>query len=193
MPLWDYKCDSCNKTVEKFFNRFIESPNCEDCGTPMIYEPSYYYSSNAQRFDPVVIHRDSEGNIRFPGSVNSPVPEGFQRIELSTLSEVRRFEREINSSERGKIEKADYNRQRNMDLVVAANREDVRGVVEKFSPRGRKFYDLMREAADARRAEIRSRGTKGPEFHLEAFSFDSSNRDAYRDSQNEWGRAGNRK
>lgn len=194
MPMYDYRCETCNRTFERFFSKFVESPNCTECGSVMSYEPSFWYNSrDAQSFTPVVIHRDSEGNIRLPGSVNAPVPPGFERVELRDIHQVRKFENEMNSKERDKAAEFRYAKSGNFDAQVRANREAMAQIVGKFSPRGRRFYDAMKEAADIKREQMSRRGTPEPNFHIDAFSFNASNREDYRDAANEWGRSGQRK
>ncbi len=206
----DYTCKECHFVFEHFGDTFQEEVNCPECEGFGVWTPSFHYASRAaQGFTPVVIHQDAAGNIRYPGASSAPVPAGFQRVELTTLHDVRRFEREVNAVEGARIRKDDYNRRVTMDQEIISNREAIReGVqvrdrenpdrvrtmrLEDFTPRGKQFYDHMSREADARRARNHAKAGKGPGFFLEAFSQDASNREAHRDRSNDWGRSGARK
>lgn len=189
----DYQCtnEGCGNVFEHFGDSFNEQLPCPDCGTSAVWSPSFNHTSRAaQPFSPVVIHRDEAGNVRYPGSANSPVPAGFQRVELTSLHEIRRFEAEVNKRETAEIQKFDYNRRRNIDEQIKANREALADRLREFTPRGRNFYDRARAQAEEKRAKTHAKAPSGSNFHVEAFSFDSSNREQHRDASNEWGRAG---
>lgn len=187
MPSYDFKCTKCENIEERFMSQraFVESNeqiNCGECGEAATYVASFWYTSvaNAQRFSPVVIHRDAEGNIRFPGNVNSPVPEGFEKVELRDFQQIRKFEKEVNDKERRKIDEHQGNKAKFLDHHLEGNREAMREIVSRFSPRGRRFYESMREVSEQKQKQFRGRANS-PNFYIEAFSMDSSNRDGYHD------------
>lgn len=187
----DYKCEGCEHVFEFFADTYEETRPCPTCGQSASWTPSFNYTSRAaQPFSPVVVHRDASGAIRYPGSASAPVPPGFERVELTSLSEVRRFEAEVNKRENVEIQKFDYNRRRNIDEQIKANREALADRLREFTPRGRNFYDRARAQAEEKRERTHSKAPSGSNFHVEAFSFDSSNREQHRDASNEWGRAG---
>lgn len=203
----DFVCSSCHWVFEKF-GAFEEETECPECKAPAVWTPSFYYSSRAaQAFTPVVIHRDAQGNLRFPASSSAPVPPGFQKVELTTTQEIRRFEAEVNRGETEKLHHVDRARREYMDGQIACNREALeRGVMvhpggdpskpmvqmrlSEFSGKGREFNENMRRQADLRRARTHSRAPGGSGFHVEAFSQNSSNREEHRDRANSWGRDG---
>jgi len=189
MPMWDYDCQKCGKVTELYFTRFVDHPNCLDCGEPMDYRPAFNYTSEtrAQRFSPVVIHKDAAGNVRFPGRADAPVPEGFQKVELTNIHEVRKFEKDMNSRDREQAEKFRGVRGQFLDGQLAANREAMKELVKRFTPRGRFFYDKMREASEAKQKQ----GAKDvrPAFYIDAFSNDASNRESHFDERNQHGRS----
>lgn len=203
MPLWDYNCGKCSTTTELFFSRFVDSPNCADCGEPMTYVPSFNYTSDAQNFSPVVIHRDAEGNVRFPGRADARVPEGFKKVELCTVAEIRKFEAEMSIKDSAKADQFRASRSFFLDGQLKANREAVdqianggawQGTDEKgniitrhgLSEKGKMILARLREASMIKQAQGRSHSR--PEFFVEAFSRDASNREEHRDAYTDWQR-----
>lgn len=201
----DYVCTGCHFEFEKFQDTFEESPECPACSGPSEWVPSFYYSRPraASGFTPVVVHRAADGSLRYPGSADAPVPSGFTRVELTTLPEVRKFEQEVNHRENAILEKDAYNRRVTMDQEIISNREALRDGVrvrdrenpdrikvmrlDEFTAKGREFHDHMAREADARRARNHSKARKEAGFRVEAFSDNSSNREAYRDAANRFG------
>ncbi len=220
MPAYDYKCRKCDTVVEKFFkypppdeipcdqSEWGEDPenaDCVSCGGTCDYYPTFYYNSPAQRFDPVVVHRAEDGTIRYPGRADAPVPEGFQKVELTNHREVRAFERSIEGQQIEVAAKWRETRQKFLDGQLKANREAVdeiarggawQGADENgkeitrhgLTPQGLRFLERMREASKARQSKGAS--ATSPAFFLDAFSNNASNRDDY---HNEHGGFGGRR
>jgi hypothetical protein len=158
-----------------------------DCDEEAVYTPSFYYTSQtAQRFAPVVVHKDAEGNVRFPGHADAPVPEGFHKVELTDFHQIRKFEREVNQRDKERAEKFHSAKSFLLDGQLKENRRVMGELVKNFTSRGRKFYDKMREVSERKQKEA-GRGID-PGFYIEAFTQDSSNRQDYRDAKNDWGR-----
>lgn len=44
--------------------------------------------------DAVVVYRDAQGEIRYPGRNDQPTPAGCERVVLRSLQQVRAFERQ---------------------------------------------------------------------------------------------------
>lgn len=206
MPMWDYECPKGHMT-EHFASRgslFTARVQCgkDGCTEEAEYRPSFWYSStvNAQRFSPVVIHRDAHGNIRFPGNSNAPVPEGFQKVELTTIQQVRALEKEVNLRDSVKAGEFHAAREKFLDGQLKENRRAVdeilaggrwEGVedgkiVERrgISPRGQKILAQLREASMQKQRMGRKRVS--PEFIVEAFTQDASNREDHRDASSDW-------
>ena len=211
MVAFDYLCPKGHIT-EHFVREFQEEVPCgyKRCKAPARYHPSFHYTSrSAQPFSPVVIHKDAQGNVRFPGHVNARVPEGFRKVELTTIGEVRKFENEMNSRDRVQAKEFQNTRQKFLDGQLAENRRVVDGIangaswqgVDKdgkpvmrqgMSPRGKRFLEAMREVS--RQKQERSRSDPNPQFYVEAFTNDATNRVGYEDKLNDWGKSGaNRK
>ena len=190
MPAYDFKCED-GHAVERFMSyRALEEiegkalcghvdEEGEVCSKVGEYSPSFWYNSatNAQRFSPVVIHRGVDGKIRFPAHANAPVPEGFQRVELTQVSEIRALEREVNSRDRMADQKFQDARNKFLDGQLACNREAVAAKVAGFSQRGKWFYDAIKRVSEKKR--LAGRSAANPEFFVEAFSQNASNREEY--------------
>lgn len=190
MPAYDYHCDKCGKTEEYFFKPMPpERLLCAfpGCGGEAYYAPSFYYTSQtAQRFAPVVIHKDSEGNVRFPAHADAPLPPGFQKVELTNFNEIRRFEKEVNTKDREEASKFHNAKAELLSGQLKENRRVMERIVEGFSPAGKKFYEKMQQVS---KAKERNAGRPiDPGFYIEAFTQDSSNRQGYRDAKNDWGK-----
>jgi hypothetical protein len=210
--MFDFECPQGHHT-EHFLPKFTERVQCGHnptgqyaCTEEGEYRPSFWYSSSvqtAQRFSPVVIHRDEHGNVRFPGNANAPVPEGFQKVELATIHDVRKFEAEINKQDTIKSEKFREARAKFLDGQLKANREAVDEIIRGgtwqgtdehgrpverrgISPRGMKILEQLRAAS--RLKQERGRSQTNPEFFIEAFSKDASNREHHRDASTNWQR-----
>jgi hypothetical protein len=184
---YDFRCPK-GHTTEHFLSSFAETVVCGEsgCAEQSEYSPSFWYSSalqaerriqNAQGFSPVVIHKDAQGNIRFPAHASAPVPEGFQKVELTTIQQVRSLEREVNLKDREIAGKFRQTKRDFTDAQLKENRRIMEGLISKFTPRGRRFYAAMRKQSELRQQQ----GSRhiNPEFVVDAFSYDQSNRDPY--------------
>lgn len=191
MPAYDFKCPEGHITEHFMSFSALEAAGnkceCGDvdpdgvvCTKEGEYSASFWYNSAthfAQRFSPVVIHRGVDGKIRFPGHANAPVPEGYQKVELTQLSEIRALEREVNAADRIKDQRFQGARNAFLDGQLAENRRVVAGQVANFSPRGKWFYDAIRRVSEKKR--LAGRSAANPEFVVEAFSQNASNREEY--------------
>lgn len=139
-------------------------------------------ASNAQRFDPVVIHFNPKTNdYRFPGSTDAKVPAGFMKQELRTSHEVRKFESRFNAQESAKIGQSVAMRHYQTQMRQRDRRAALRQQMQHMSPFGRDFARVAMEQNDNKRPR-----SFDPNFHIEAFSFDRSNRDAQVDRSTGW-------
>jgi hypothetical protein len=149
---------------------------CENCSKPVLIGdwPFCPHGPARQRdaagFDPVVIHVDKEGNVRFPGRANARVPKGYEKRELTSVREIRQFENKMNDRERSKASYLREAEERFYEAEDRQNRSDLLTAMQSMSPLGRA---IAQRAIDA--TNSRSRSTADPGFHIEAFSFDSSN------------------
>lgn len=198
MPMYDFECPKGHKT-EHFLSKYADNTECgyvqgkrKPCKEVADHRPTFWYTSalgrKAQGFVPVVIHVDAEGNVRLPAHKDAPMPPGFKKVELSDITAIRKFENKMNKVERGKMEDHQRNQTRSMNAQFAENRGAMAEMVKRFSPKGQKFYEAMRAVSEKKQAEFAKRGIKDPNFHIEAFSQDATNREAYSDARNDWGK-----
>jgi hypothetical protein len=139
------------------------------------------YPQHAQTFDPVVIHRNEAGEVRFPGRTDAQVPAGYEKVELRTLAEVRKFEREMNARDRAVHASAQERSRIQMEQLRLKERGELLQMMQQMSPFGR---DLTRVAIQA--TDERARKEYDPGFRVEVFSDDASNREAHRDRETGW-------
>ena len=129
----------------------------------------------------IVVHVGADGAVRFPGHENARVPKGFNRVELKTISEIARFEQQMNqklSSERSKhIE----NEERHFETVRARLRSDLRQRMQTMSPFGRAFAQFCIDENNRRRRKKSDVG-----FHVDILNNNSSSREPHRDKETGW-------
>jgi hypothetical protein len=141
------------------------------------------YEQAAQHFDPVVYHVNAKGEVRFPGATDAPVPVGYERRELRTIGEVRRFQARVNAAENSKIRQQVERECAWLETVEAKNRSDLRAAMAQMSPAGRAFAEVALAQHNQRRPTSGEAG-----FYVEPFENDASNREAYRDARTKWQR-----
>jgi hypothetical protein len=177
MVLHDHQCPVCGKVFEKMVNWDEERTPCA-CGqmaTRVFLSKRAY---RAQAFDPVLVYRDRSGHHRFPGRNSGQVPKGYEPIYLKTTSDVRRFEKQMNQAERERYFTHKERTEKAFAEPLKYGREHLRQAMQRMSPLGRDLAEAAMRAND----NADGVDTKfNPEFHLNAFSFDSSNRDSHYD------------
>lgn len=140
----------------------------------------------AQRFSPIVVFRAKDGTYRFPGSSSARVPKGCERVEITSIHQARKFESEVNLTERMKHEQSAERQSKAFNQVKDHFRSELRQRMQSFSSMGK---DLAREAM--RQNDNRPSKSYEPGFRIDILSNDSSNRDSYRDKETNWqGRKG---
>lgn len=98
MPrMLDYDCRSCGHSIrDKFFMEVPDVYPCPQCGAAM---DRAWYVLRGQRAqwsdaDSVVVFRDKDGGLRYPGRNDVPTPAGYERVVMRSLREVDKFERQ---------------------------------------------------------------------------------------------------
>lgn len=187
MAQYDFYCKTCDRVEEHKASYETVDAGWEcPCGSHMEYLPSFTRPGDAQNFSPVVIHRDALGNIRYPGSADAPVPLGYEKVELRDLHSVRKFEAEVNSRDLAQSVQFSEAQKSLREGQLKENRRVMDGLVKNFTPRGKRFYDQMREVSEKKSASGHNR--PDPSFFVEAFSQNSSNREDHRDAASGWTR-----
>lgn len=148
-------CSDCKKELQHG-----DWPFCNGTG-----EHGSVFEVNAQRFDPVVVFKSADGRVRTPGRSDAPTPEGFARVELKTVREIRAFERQMNMSEHSKHEASREKDSRACEAARTQLRGELRMAMQGMSNEGRDFARLAMERTNNRKKERFDAG-----FRVEAFS-----------------------
>lgn len=200
MALIDVKC--VNDHVAEVYRAaadWPQTPPCPVCdaATEQIHLPSYL---RGHAIDPVVVYQAPDGSIRVPPDVVTSSTAmydrlGYQRLELRGWTDVRRFERHFNAQQMSEVrrrverqaeahERAEKERRseirRCLDQGFRIPDVDARGVptgrlkTVELSARGRAILQAAIDHND-RKGGPRARDVG---VHVEAFSYDRSNREA---------------
>jgi putative FmdB family regulatory protein len=177
MILHDFRCRLCGKVFERMVKWDEETCACE-CGSNALRVFISRGEYRAQSFAPVLVFRDASGHYRFPGRNNQRTPKGCEAVWLRTTSEVRKFERKINESERRRYFAHKERNEKRFEQWISNARSELRQKMQHMSPHGRDLaIAAMRE--NDRQSSVNYRFD--PQFRLEAFSQDASNREAQYD------------
>lgn len=177
MVFHDYRCEQCGKVFERRVSWDSDTTLC-DCGSEAQRVFLSHREYRAQSFDPVLVYRDAGGHYSFPGRNHGPVPKGKEPIYLTTLPAIRKFENQMSNKERERYF-AHKERQENRFAPWIANaRSELRQKMQHMSAKGRAFAEAAMQEND-RHSDVDTRFDPG--CHFEAFSQDSSNRDAHYD------------
>lgn len=183
MPLIDLECTNGHVSeVMRALAEWPATPPCPACGasTAQIHLPP----RTRWTIDPIVVFRAPDGSFRFPGDAGGTSAtryqrQGFERIELRSATDVRRFESAMNARERSRMARKVERRQELREEREAVTRSELRRLMATMSPRGR----AVARAAMTRNDDKPRERTQDPNFHSEVLSFDRSNRVASRDEQ----------
>lgn len=182
MPIYDFDCPQGHR-FEAYCHEYTEETPCRADGCKakahvVFVAISGVGATDYAGSDPVVIHRAPDGSVRFPGNVNAPVPEGFERVELKTTHEKRRFEREINQNEYRKWADAQERKEKFFSEVRKQNRSELFAKMKDLPPFAR---DLAMAAINERNRKPSAKYEAG--FAIEALSMDASNRNSCDDER----------
>lgn len=161
--------------------------NCQQCGEPIEIGDWPYCPHGstvgrfAQGFEPVIVHRDADGNVRLPANRNAPVPEGFERVELTNVNQVRQLEGKMNADSKRQWEQWKERESEHFSELQREGRRELRERMKHMSPMGRMFAEYAMARNDRR-----SQPGYEPNFFVEVFSMDASNREAWRDAETGW-------
>jgi hypothetical protein len=206
-PLYDYLDEKCGRKFEAYAGLNDEklpcrTPGCDGTAERIFVSVSGIGERWAQNFEPPVIFRWPDGTPWFPGRSDEPVPEGLRREELRTTADVRKFEAEMNKREYAQWQEHQENVDRAREENISRRREDIHALmrgegrqVTTYDEKGRErtvtlhgFSPLGRELAHIamENANNRPRPKFNPNFHVQIFSQDSSNRREWRDIDTNW-------
>lgn len=177
MILHDFKCGSCSKVFERTVSWDTEATPC-DCGSEAARVFISRREYRAQAFDPVLVYRDKSGHVRFPGRNEGVTPKGYEPVYLRTSTDVRKFERQMNQKERERYFDHKERHEARFAEWTSSARSELRQKMQSMTPAGRALAEAaMRENDSKPSVDTRF----DPGFHIDAFSFDSSNREGHYD------------
>lgn len=198
MPMFDYHCinEECGIRFEAFSHPghnpvTSECPSCQ-CHSPRELDPQVTMrrpASNALRFDPVIIDRRMEAGeyvYSYPGSKADPLEPGYERIQLSNISEVDRHVRSVGGKEQ-ELRSMNLQLERQAwDRRTKERREDTRALIARKGFSG-KYFDAVCQLVDRNREKrYRELENKQVAFHNQALSFDASNRQGHSSAETGW-------
>jgi hypothetical protein len=122
---------------------------------------------SAQFAQPIVVFKNRQtGKFRFPGRTDKATPEGFERLEIRSVPEARKFEKEMNLKETERYEQRKIMDEIEMAPVRDYMRGELRKKMEHFSPFGREFAEAAIKETNERPREYRF----DPGFHIDVLS-----------------------
>lgn len=183
MPLIDVKCENDHTAeVQRPLAMWPATPPCPECGAAT----TQYHPPPRSRWtlDPVVVYRTPDGSFRFPGDTSGSSTgkydrAGFERIELRSAADVRRFETQMNRREYARASRRVERQQQMREEREKYSRRELRSAMESMSERGRAVARAVVRMNDNKPRERASEAG----FHIECFSYDRGNREESRDSQ----------
>lgn len=184
MPAHDYQCSNGHK-----FEVIVPPSKVKDrvrCRTRRCRRMAEIVWStgtvrSGQRFTPIVVHVDKEGNVSFPGRNDARVPQGFEKKTLTSLEEARKFSKEFNQREQAQTQMRQHIKEAQFNEAQKGNRSELRTAMNRMSPMGRDFAQYAMQQNDKRRrakAEVNG--------FFEVAEYDASNREAQRDASTDW-------
>lgn len=182
MPLIDIRCEAEHTSEVMRPNAdWPSTPACPTCGAPTV---QVFLPRQQTRCDPVVVYKAPDGSFRFPGDPDGAGAhkygaQGYERVELRSATDVRRFESVMNKQELSRAHRRVEAIQANREARESASRSELRRQMESMSERGRA---IARAAMSRNDAKPKERATDVG-FHVDVFSNDRSNREVSRDAQ----------
>lgn len=185
-----------------------EVPPCPICLVPGETDWGVWRNESRYAVTPVIVFQAADGTFRFPGTADGIYAkkceaEGLTRVELRGWADVRRFEGQVNAQEYTKIQRRVERQQHALAIGEAARRSDLfNGMRNGFQipdtvinqhgehvRTGRmKTVHLSARAKDIAARLIENNNKKRvhsyrPNFAIEAYSMDRSNREESRDER----------
>jgi hypothetical protein len=167
------KCEKCGEDIQ--FGQFPFCPH------------GYMAGREPRQFQPIVVHRttapDGSFQYSYPGRADDPVPAGYEKVELSTLSQADQFVKDRNEEERElrrlhfKGEQEYWQERANDRRAIAKSQLE-----ERLGKSNSRIGDMVARAVDARRKKkLEELANRDTNFHIQALSFDKNNQSEYRD------------
>ena len=196
MPMIDYVCAACGYRAEEYHHsdpplaipcpRQLDSGPCGAQASRASSFPGQYRPTSAKRFDAIVVWESTAepGKYSFPGDAREAVPDGYRKVELTNMQEADRFVSRFNESERSRLEDERHAEREYFDRRIKQRREDTMARL-KNNPRAVAMLKAVQKYRDAARNRKYARKID-PNFHIQALSFDSGNRQGYSSEETGW-------
>ncbi len=184
MPIYNYKCANGHVVEKILLIAERETPGpCPACQGDL--ERVYLARGrHANAFDPIVLHRSASGEYSFPMHPSAPIPEGFEKLEVTTFQELDRHMGSINAAERRKMEEHVEGERVWLNRIESENRSELRRQMQHMSPVMRAFAEVAMQQNDQKpRPRVID-----PNVFAEIRERDASNREDHRDSLTGWQR-----
>lgn len=180
MPTWTFECPVHGEfELTAPIARHRDHPECpySHCRETTVQT---YHASRPKDWaiQPVVLHVDKKGNVRFPGHANGKIPRGFERVELKTLAEIQAFEHKMNHNLSCEAQQHQENEEKFFAPLRAKLRGELRQKMQSMSRTGRDFARYAMAVNDARERKKTDVG-----FHIQVLHFDASNREPFREGR----------
>lgn len=169
---------------------------CKTCGTPYNIgdwpicggDPSQhavpsgsFRPGDAQTFSPVVVFKDRNGQLSYPGSNKDQTPNGYERVEINTTRGVRQLQKRMDTELKIEHEMVDMVEENAINKFRKTRRERLREKMKKMTPQGRQFAELAMKKTDEK-----PKKSFRPASYIESFEYDKSNREAHNDAVTGW-------
>jgi putative FmdB family regulatory protein len=170
MPTYSFDCDKHGVfDLTLPLRKWAEKKKCPKCGKQslQVLLPSV---GRGVFQEPIVVHVDSTGRVRFPGRRDAKLKKGYERRELKSIREVERFERQMNIKFKAEAEQHNENEDRIYQEAVNKNRRELRSAMEHMSPAGLAFAKFA-----INQNNMRKRKSSEVGFHVRILHYDSAN------------------
>ncbi len=181
-------CPNCNALLlPSTVYRVCGLLKCGTCGAEL---PDAQLASGIVRnvqMEPIVIHRRRLDNgdyaYSYPGNSSDPVPDGYERVELSTLAQADRFVKDRNQEEQ-ELRRLQIQAEReHWNERARERRENARVELERRLGKSHsQVGELVQRTIDARREKrYRELESRSVNFHIQALSYDANHIPEHRD------------
>lgn len=144
--------------------------------------PHGFKEGYSRALEPVVVFRSPDGRIRIPGSNSARTPKGYERVELTTLPAIRKFESEYKEKLRSESSDLRAIHEEGFHEFQKRARSELRQAMQHMTPAQRRVAELAMARNDARP----SRRAEDFEGGFQVLNYDQANRDPQVDQSTGW-------
>lgn len=149
MPNYDWTCEKCDKTFERFLTlserETTSTVDC-DCGgkASQAFMPRRARLSTAYLKE-VVYFENEQGEVVLAAHEHDVAPKGYQKKTTGLLNEIRNLEKRLNRQDLAEFRKYQEPECQYWESVMAEAHSDMRGYMQSMSESGKA---LAREAME---------------------------------------------